>query len=190
MNDFLGSLQSSISDSSKRRRRNEYGLQNMLKAITETTNQLTSQPLDPGRFAPKVAPVAASPAQPASSGGSGVAQGGGTKGGFDANFSSALNRLLKDFGGKVTIKSGYRSPERQAQLWANALKKYGSAAAARKWVAPPGKSNHGRGLAADLGYADAATRALVHANAAKYGLVFPLANENWHIEPINARKRK
>lgn len=111
------------------------------------------------------------------------------KGGFNPQFNSELQRLLKDFGGKVTINSGYRSPERQAQLFANAVKKYGSEAAARKWVAPPGHSKHNEGLAADLHFADAATRAAVHAKAAQYGLVFPMAYENWHIEPIGARKK-
>lgn len=113
----------------------------------------------------------------------------GNKGALDGNFNASLNRLLKDFGGKVKLNSGFRSPERQAQLWAGALKKYGSAAAARKWVAPPGKSLHGKGLAGDLGFSDAATRKLVHSSAAKYGLQFPLGNEPWHIEPIGSRNK-
>lgn len=109
---------------------------------------------------------------------------------FDPNFQTNLDRLLNDFKGKVSVSSGYRSPERQAVLWQDALRKYGSAAAARKWVAPPGKSNHGRGLAADLKFSDAATRRLIHQSAGNYGLHFPLSNENWHIEPISARKKK
>jgi soluble lytic murein transglycosylase-like protein len=105
----------------------------------------------------------------------------------------------------LNIYSGARSNERQAVLWAAALKKYGSAAAARKWVAPPagevidGKvskgSQHGHGNAADLGWKDGSLAnapanvvAWVHANAGKYGLAFPLSNENWHIETIEARK--
>lgn len=110
--------------------------------------------------------------------------------GLNAEFSKQLNALIKASGGKVKINSGYRSPERQAQLYAQAVKKYGSPEKARKWAAPPGKSNHNHGLAADLGYADAATKAWVHANAAKYGLVFPLAHEPWHIEPVGARKKR
>lgn len=112
-----------------------------------------------------------------------------TTGGFNPEFNKNLQRLLNDYKGKVTIGSGYRSPERQAQLFANAVKKYGSEAAARKWVAPPGHSNHNRGLAADLHYTDPSVIAAIHANAAKYGLNFPLANENWHIEPIGIRKK-
>lgn len=106
--------------------------------------------------------------------------------GLNKEFEANLNRLIKDSGGRIRVTSGYRSPERQAQLWAAALKKYGSAAKARKWVAPPGKSNHGRGLAADI----AGDKPWAHANAHRYGLHFPLANEDWHIEPVGARKKR
>src|SRR6266545_3529036 len=46
--------------------------------------------------------------------------------------------------------SGYRSAERQNQLWQAALVKYGSPEAARRWVAPPQGSAHGSGRAVDL----------------------------------------
>ena len=48
------------------------------------------------------------------------------------------------------IVSGYRDQNRQAELYAEALKRYGSAHEARKWVAPPGHSAHGTGCAVDL----------------------------------------
>lgn len=102
---------------------------------------------------------------------------------------AAVQKLLKAMGGKVTIKSGRRSTARQAELYAAALKKYGSPEKARKWVAPPGKSKHESGEAFDLGYADESTKAKVHAIAAQYGLYFPLANEDWHIERIGSRKK-
>ena len=50
----------------------------------------------------------------------------------------------------LQVYSGFRSPELQAQLYQNALQKYGSEEAARKWVAPPGRSKHNTGEAADL----------------------------------------
>jgi len=90
-------------------------------------------------------------------------------------------------GGGITINSGYRSPERQAELYAAALKKYGSEAAARKWVAPPGKSNHNRGAAADLGYANPDVEKWAHANAAQYGLNYRMGHEPWHIEMIDGQ---
>ncbi len=108
----------------------------------------------------------------------------------EAAFNQALNKMLAASGGKIRVFSGKRSTQRQVQLWQQALKKYGSPERARKFVAPPGKSFHEKGLAADLKYADAATRAWAHTNAAKYGLHFPMAWENWHIEPIGSRRKK
>lgn len=109
--------------------------------------------------------------------------------GLNAEFQANLNRMIADSGGRLKITSGYRSVDRQRQLFDAAVKKYGSVAAARKWVAPPGRSNHNHGLAADLGYS-ADGRAWAHANAEKYGLYFPLANESWHIEPLTTRKSR
>lgn len=102
-------------------------------------------------------------------------------------FRSGLQQLIADFGGKVRVSSGTRSDAEQTALWNQALKKYGSAEVARKWVAPPGHSNHNRGLAADLSFADDSTLRAVHARAKKYGLYFPMANESWHIEPLGSR---
>src|SRR5690606_34774935 len=67
-------------------------------------------------------------------------------------------------------------------LWEQALQKYGSPEKARKWVAPPGRSFHNHGTAADLKFLNDAAKAWVHQNAGQFGLAFPLANEPWHIE--------
>lgn len=92
------------------------------------------------------------------------------------------------------VLSGTRSIERQQALWQDALAKYGSAAEARKWVAPPGNSQHNHGNAADLSFNGRSLRhappevvAWVHENAAQFGLHFPLSNENWHVEPLGTR---
>ena len=92
------------------------------------------------------------------------------------------------------VLSGTRSIERQTVLWNEALAKYGSPEAARKWVAPPGNSKHNHGEAADLSYNGKSLKhappeviAWVHQNAAQFGLHFPLANENWHVEPLGSR---
>lgn len=111
--------------------------------------------------------------------------------GMQPDFSSALGQLFAsappEIKNSLLVSSGYRSPERQAQLWSDALNKYGSASEARKWVAPPGNSQHNKGNAADLKYASAAAREWAHANAGAYGLAFPLSNEPWHIELSTAR---
>jgi hypothetical protein len=88
---------------------------------------------------------------------------------------------------QIRITSGYRSPEHQARLYHAALQKYGNEREARRWVAPPGKSQHNHGHAADLKYLNPAAMQWAHQNAAKFGLSFPLANENWHVELAGVR---
>jgi len=107
--------------------------------------------------------------------------------GLDPAFSSALAQLFAAAPQGLAINSAYRSPELQAQLWDDALAKYGSPEAARKWVAPPGGSQHGHGNAADLGFGGDDVQAWAHANAGNYGLAFPLAHEPWHVELAGAR---
>jgi hypothetical protein len=105
----------------------------------------------------------------------------------EAVFISALDRLVAASGGKVTINNRRRSSERQKELWAEALQKYGDPEIADNWVARPGHSKHEQGIAADLGYADAATKKWVHDNAASFGIHFPLSNEDWHAEVLGSR---
>jgi hypothetical protein len=104
--------------------------------------------------------------------------------------ATRLSAFLQDNPHGVEIISGARSIERQQQLWNQALQKYGSEAEARKWVAPPGKSQHNHGQAADLRYKTDEARKWAHENAAKYGLAFPLGNEPWHVETAEARQGK
>lgn len=87
----------------------------------------------------------------------------------------------------LRLTSGYRSPQVQQQLWDEALRKYGDPQAARKWVAPPGRSRHNHGTAADLKFMSPAAQQWVHANAANFGLAFPLKHEPWHVELADAR---
>lgn len=107
---------------------------------------------------------------------------------FASKLAKMLASMPDDLKGKVTINSGYRSVERQAELWAAALRKYGSPEAARKWVAPPGKSQHNKGNAADLGFANDGARQWVHQNAEQYGMRFRMSHEDWHIEDADAFK--
>lgn len=111
--------------------------------------------------------------------------------GMQSQFQASLAKMMaaapKEVQDATTINSGYRSVERQQELWAEALKKYGSAEEARKWVAPPGNSQHNKGYAADLGFSTDEARKWFHENAANFGLTFPLGNEPWHIEDADAR---
>ncbi|MBN8294738.1 phage tail length tape measure family protein [Rhodobacter sp. NTK016B] len=86
----------------------------------------------------------------------------------------------------VSIYSGYRSNEVQARLWEDALQRYGSPEAARRWVAPPGNSRHNYGLAADLRYGSPEVQSWMHQNAGRFGLDYRMDHEPWHIEPANA----
>jgi hypothetical protein len=106
---------------------------------------------------------------------------------FSSEMSRMLDAMPENLRGQVSIFSGARSNEKQAQLWQAALAKYGSPGAARHWVAPPGHSRHNEGLASDLRFASPDAEKWVHANATNYGLTFPMAHEPWHIEPVGAR---
>lgn len=106
--------------------------------------------------------------------------------GLDPAFAAKLRAMIAASGGRVTITSGFRSVERQKQLFDAAVKKYGSVAAARKWVAPPGKSRHNHGTAVDLG----GDLKWVAANAARFGLYQPMEHEPWHYEPMGQRASK
>lgn len=112
---------------------------------------------------------------------------------LETQFAQALLEMYQSAPPEVReglrIFSGHRSDEHQARLFADAVKKYGSEAAARKWVAPPGRSRHNSGRAADLKYASPAVQEWIHANAANFGLGFPMDHEPWHLELAGERQK-
>lgn len=114
-------------------------------------------------------------------------------------------------GVSLQIVSALRTPSQQHSLYRRAIAKYGSAEAARKWVAPSDgrdcQSNHCRGVAIDVAVSsNAAARAWLHTpvgchvegrvqmgrtdcrggtvikNAQRYGFIIPLPHEPWHLE--------
>ena len=105
--------------------------------------------------------------------------------GMYAPFQSAIDRMIAEAPGKISVASGYRTPERQAELWEAAAAKYPDPEVRDNWVARPGTSSHNYGLAADLSYADEEALKWAQENAARYGLNFRMDNEDWHIEPTN-----
>ena len=99
--------------------------------------------------------------------------GSGTTKGLAAAMRAALARAEQLLGGPVPITSGWRSTERQAEL-------YASRAANPYPVAPPGSSMHEKGLAIDVP-ADFVPRLL--AVAPKAGLCQPYpADDPIHFE--------
>lgn len=105
--------------------------------------------------------------------------------GLQPEMQAAVDHLLRVGGGRITLVSGYRSSERQAELWNQALIRYGSAEAADDWVAPPGHSMHEKGLAADLGGDLELAVRLVAEHAIP--LYRPLDHEPWHFELLGSR---
>ena len=117
--------------------------------------------------------------------------------GLEPGFASgvhAMTTAAHAAGIPLQITSAYRSPEGQAKLYEEALAKYGSPEAARKWVAPPGKSQHNHGRAVDFAVdgsllrdpeSDAAK--WIKANAAQYGLHVPMEWEPWQVEMQGSR---
>jgi len=105
--------------------------------------------------------------------------------GMYAPFQSAIDQMIADAPGKITVTSGYRTPERQEELWNEHAAKYPDPEVRDNYVARPGQSSHNYGLAADLSYADEEALKWAQENAAKYGLNFRMGHEDWHIEPAN-----
>ena len=115
--------------------------------------------------------------------------------GMTPEMQSALFSMLQaadaELGAGMQVYSGYRSPELQARLYQDALAKYGSEAEARKWVAPPGRSKHNEGLAADLKWngtridqlpEDHPARLWLSSNVGRHGLEQRMSWEPWQVE--------
>jgi hypothetical protein len=94
--------------------------------------------------------------------------------------AASVDKLLAHAGGAVGLVSGYRSSSEQAQLWREALARFGDPEVADDWVAQPGTSMHERGLAVDLGGDTELAAYLV--DELDLPLWRPLANEPWHFE--------
>lgn len=92
--------------------------------------------------------------------------------GLQSWFAARLGCLLARAPG-IEIVSGFRTRAEQARLHREKP----------HLAAPPGRSLHERGLAADLSFPSADVREAAHREAEGCGLVFPLPHEPWHAEP-------
>lgn len=98
--------------------------------------------------------------------------------GLDQELVRALDEVGKAIGKPVDVISGLRTREEQARLYQKYLNGTGNLAA------PPGKSNHEHGGAADV-YVDGVALANVpgaREAAERAGLHFPVPGEAWHAE--------
>jgi hypothetical protein len=102
---------------------------------------------------------------------------------LEAGLLAALRRADADAAGagiEFQVTSGWRTPEYQEHLLAEAVELYGSAEEAARWVATAETSAHVSGEAVDIGGYDAA--AWLDEHGAVYGLCRIYDNEPWHFE--------
>ncbi|WP_439592871.1 M15 family metallopeptidase [Microbacterium sp.] len=102
---------------------------------------------------------------------------------LDGGLLSALRAAAMDAsarGIRISITSGWRSPEYQDRLLREAVSQYGSAEEASRWVATAATSLHVSGDAVDVGSYDAMEWLAEH--GAAYGLCDVYDNEPWHFE--------
>lgn len=83
-------------------------------------------------------------------------------------------------GVRFRVNSGWRSPDYQRRLFAEAVERYGSAAEATRWTATADTSAHVTGEAVDIGPTDAAL--WLSAHGSDHGLCQTYVNEPWHYE--------
>jgi len=107
--------------------------------------------------------------------------------GLNPELARRVQALIAASGGRISPGSGLRSIEEQAALrikngcpdvWQS------PASSCRIPTAIPGSSNHNHGLAMDLSYSQEGAK-WAQANAARFGLHFPVRGENWHVEMID-----
>ncbi|MFF9077723.1 M15 family metallopeptidase [Streptomyces sp. NPDC014872] len=93
-------------------------------------------------------------------------------------------RDAREDGIEFRVTSGWRSREHQQRLLNEAVRRYGSAEEARRFVNTPDKSAHVSGRAVDIGPTDADDWLIRHGD--DYGLCQVYNNEMWHFELLTA----
>lgn len=102
--------------------------------------------------------------------------------GLDPGLVAALEAAVaaaRGAGHDLSVTSGFRTVAEQEALLADAIAEYGPTEALR-WVFPPERSMHVRGLAVDVGDGPAAE--WLDGHGARFGLCRTLPWEWWHFE--------
>ena len=100
--------------------------------------------------------------------------------GTRAAFEAARAKALWRYGELLGLTSGHRDAGVQAALFAAAVTRTGSVAAARHWALPPDESQHVAGRALDVRPSEGAR--WLERHGARYGLYRTYDNEWWHFE--------
>lgn len=104
---------------------------------------------------------------------------------LDPDFGRGLDRMAADAPGVIGVRSGYRDAAEQRALREQNCPDpvYSPSTDCTPATAAVGSSDHEKGLAADLTFADAATEAWAHQHAGEFGLEFDLLHlgEPWHV---------
>jgi len=103
-----------------------------------------------------------------------------------ARFTVAQSFAQAD-GFELSLTSGFRTLDRQEELFDQEVAIRGSETEASKWVLPPQFSHHPKGLAIDVNYpGDKSAAYWLETNGSRFGLCRVYANEWWHFEGVIA----
>ena len=109
--------------------------------------------------------------------------------GLNGEFNSRLQQMMNDAkaaGHSLSIGGGYRSVQRQKELWEGiGAKRYPNESVRAKYYARPGGSSHGYGFAADMQFNSPGAQNWMVQNLENYGLYnrMPYKGEFHHVEP-------
>lgn len=109
---------------------------------------------------------------------------------LESGFAGKLKGFLESAPDQgIKIYSGRRSLQRQQELYAEAIRKYGRAdLPGHQVAAPTPEAPHVSGRAADLKFDSEAVKKWAHDNAAAFGLAFNVEGEYWHISEATTAK--
>jgi zinc D-Ala-D-Ala carboxypeptidase len=97
-----------------------------------------------------------------------------------AAFEAARTEALWRHGELIGLTDGYRDAQAQARLFADAVRRTGSPAIARRWTLPPHESSHVVGTALDVRPVEGAR--WLERHGSRHHLYRVYDNEWWHFE--------